>query len=103
MPLKATSCVLPTTLPLSSVMTSVALWGPVAAGVNVTLIVQVAFAASVLPQVLADTEKSGPLAPDIATLEMFKVVFPVLARATVRGRGLRNGLDPCGQGVSGET
>jgi hypothetical protein len=48
-PAKLTVCV---PLLLSSVTTSVPLRLPAPAGVNVTLIVQVPFAASVLPQVL---------------------------------------------------
>jgi hypothetical protein len=52
MPVKLTSCVLPATLPLSSVTTSVALRLPAAGGVKVTLIVQSAPAATELPQVL---------------------------------------------------
>jgi hypothetical protein len=51
----------------------------------VTLIVQVPFASSVLPQVFAETEKSAALAPAIPILEMFKVALPILVRVTDRG------------------
>ena len=54
-------------------------------GINVTLIVQEPPAASVLPQVLADTEKSEALVPVITTLVMFKVALPVLLSMTLRG------------------
>src|ERR1019366_4203866 len=77
-------CVLPATLPVSSVTTSVPLRPPAPVGVNVTLIVQVPFATSVLPQVFAETEKSVALAPDIPMLAMFNMALPILVRVTVR-------------------
>src|SRR5208283_2829301 len=83
---KLTFCILPGRLLLLSVTTSAPLRLPAPAGVNVTLIVQVPpFAASMLPQVLADTAKSVGLAPEIPTLVMFKVAVPVLLNVTDRG------------------
>ena len=82
-PVKLTFCVLPATPPLSSVTTSVALRLPAADGLKVTLIVQLALAASELPQVVADRVKSEALAPVSPRLAMFKVAFPVLLKATV--------------------
>ena len=84
-PVKLTFCMLPGTLPLSSVTTSVALRLPAAAGLKVTLIEQLALAASVLPQVLADSAKSEALAPVTPRLAMFKVAFPVLFKMTAKG------------------
>jgi hypothetical protein len=51
-PVRVALCVLPTTLLLLSVTVKVAVRVPGAAGVKVTLIVQLLFAATVLPQVL---------------------------------------------------
>ena len=52
MPLKLTVCVLPAVPLLSSVMVSVPVRAPTAVGVNVTLMVQEAPAATLVPQVL---------------------------------------------------
>ena len=52
MPVKLTFCVLPATLLLSSVTTSVPLRLPAPAGVNVTLIMQLPPAGTELAQVL---------------------------------------------------
>ena len=81
-PVKPTFCVLPATLPLLSVTTSVALRLPAAAGVKVTLIVHVPLAATELPQVLV-WAKSPALVPVIATLVILKAALPVLLRVTV--------------------
>jgi hypothetical protein len=51
-PVRLTLCVLPARLLLLSVMVTAAVRLPMAAGVNVTLIVQVPFAATEVPQVL---------------------------------------------------
>jgi hypothetical protein len=51
-PVKVADCVLPATLLLLSVTTNVPLRLPLAAGVNVTAIVQVVLAARVVPQVV---------------------------------------------------
>ena len=84
-PVKLTFCVLPATLPLSSVTTSVALRLPAAAGVKVTPIEQLAPAASVLTQAVVDTAKSVALVPENPIPAMFKVAFPVLFKMTARG------------------
>jgi len=84
-PVRLTDWVLPATPPLSSVATSVALRLPVADGLKVTLIEQLAFAASVLPQVVLDSAKSEALVPENPRVAMFKVAFPVSLKATVRG------------------
>jgi hypothetical protein len=55
---------------------------PLAVGVNVTLIVQWAPAASELPQVLV-WAKALALAPVIATLVMLNVALPSLVRVTI--------------------
>ena len=55
---------------------------PLAAGVKVTLIVQLALAATELPQVLV-WAKSLALAPVSARLEMLKAALPVLFRVMV--------------------
>ena len=55
---------------------------PLAAGVKVTLIVQLAPAATELPQLLV-WAKSLALAPVSARLEMLKAEFPVLFSVTV--------------------
>lgn len=52
MPLRLTDCRLPATLLLLSVMLKVAVLFPAAAGVNVTLMLQLPAAASELPHVL---------------------------------------------------
>jgi hypothetical protein len=54
---------------------------PLAEGVNVTLIVQLAPAATLDPQVL-DRAKSPAFAPVMVTLETVKAAFPVLLRVT---------------------
>jgi hypothetical protein len=81
-PVKPTFCVLPATLPLLSVTTSVALRLPAAAGVKVTLIEQLPPAATELPQVLV-WAKSLALVPAIARLVIFKAALPVFVRVTV--------------------
>jgi hypothetical protein len=54
---------------------------PLAEGVKVTLIVQLAPAATLDPQVLV-WAKSPTLAPVMVTLETVKAAFPVLLRVT---------------------
>ena len=54
---------------------------PVAAGLNVAAITQVALAAKVLPQV--PLESSAKPVPEIAMLEMLSVPLPVLLRVVV--------------------
>ena len=61
----------------SSVKVMTATRAPVTAGLNVTLIVQLAFTATELPQ-LFDWEKSLAAAPESAMLVMFKTALPVL-------------------------
>ena len=82
MPLRLTVCTLPTTPLLLSVKVSDPLRLPLAAGVNITAIVQFAPAASVMPHVLA-CAKSLALVPVTAMLVMLKVALPVLLRVTV--------------------
>jgi hypothetical protein len=55
---------------------------PAAAGVKVRLIVQLAPAATLVPQVLVWAKSPG-LAPERAMLEMVKAALPVLFRVTV--------------------
>jgi hypothetical protein len=70
-------------LPLAlSVILSEAARLPLAVGVKVTLIVQLAAAATELPQVLV-WAKSLALAPVIARLVMLKAAVPVLLKVTV--------------------
>ena len=71
-------------LPLAlSEMLTAAVRLPLAEGVNVTLIVQLALAASDLPHVLLVSAKLLPLVPLTARLVMLKGVLPVLLRVTV--------------------
>ena len=70
-------------LPLAlSVMVTDAVRLPLAAGVKVRLMVQLAPAATELPQVLV-WAKSLALVPVTATLVTLKVALPVLVRVTV--------------------
>jgi hypothetical protein len=80
-PVRATACGLP---PPSSLISSVALRGPVAVGLNVTLIVQGVTAPKVLPQVLGgEREKSPAFAPKIAICHKFIVAAPKFVRVAV--------------------
>ena len=79
-PERLTACGLPLAL---SVMLSEAVRLPEAEGVKVTLIVQLAPAATELPHVLVRA-KSPALVPATAMLVMLKVALPVLLRVTVR-------------------
>jgi hypothetical protein len=78
-PVSATICGLPVALSLS---VSVALLVPVAVGVNVTLMAQIAPAATLDPQVLV-WAKSPLLAPVIVMLLMVSAAVPVLVRVSV--------------------
>lgn len=78
-PVRVTVCGLPAAL---SAMVNVAVRLPAAAGVNVTLIVQVPPPASELPQVLV-WEKSPPLVPVTVMLVKLKVALPLLVTVTV--------------------
>ena len=70
-------------LPLAlSAMLSAAVRVPPAAGVNHTAIVQLAPAATELPQV-STSAKSLALVPEVARLVILKVAVPVLVRVTV--------------------
>jgi len=70
-------------LPLAlSVRVMAALRVPVAAGVKVTLIVQLVPAATLDPQLLVCAKSPG-LVPVSAMLEMLKAEFPVLFRVMV--------------------
>ena len=73
-PDRLTACGLPLAL---SVMLTEAVRLPLAEGLNVTLIVQLALAATELPQVLV-CAKSLALVPVSARLEMLKAELPVL-------------------------
>ena len=64
-----------------SEMSTVAVRVPVAAGVNVTLIVQLPPAATELPQVLV-LLKSLAFAPVTEMLVMLRLAFPVFVRTT---------------------
>ena len=66
-----------------SVTTKVPVRVPAADGVKVTLVVQLAPAARVAPQVVAPFVKLVALVPPIAMLVMFSVAPPVLVRVTV--------------------
>jgi len=79
-PERLTVCGLPLAL---SLMFSEAVRVPEAEGVKVTLIVQLAPAATELPHVLV-CAKSPALVPVTAMLVMLKVALPVLRRVTVR-------------------
>ena len=78
-PDRLTACGLPLAL---SVMLTEAVRLPLAAGVNVTLIVQLLPAATELPHVLV-CAKSLALVPVSARLVMFKAALPVLVSVTV--------------------
>ena len=67
-----------------SVMASDAPRDPVAAGVNVTLIVQLAPAATLLPQVFVWAKSPG-FGPPMAMLEMFREALPMFESVTVCG------------------
>ena len=73
-PVKPTDCGLPVAL---SVRVTEALRAPLAVGLNVTLIEQLAPAARVAPQVVV-SEKSPLLVPVMAMLVRFIVPVPVL-------------------------
>jgi hypothetical protein len=75
-PVRLRVCGLPAAL---SVRVTAALRVPVAAGVKVTLIVQLAPAAIELPQLLVCAKSPG-LVPVSAMLEMLKAALPVLFR-----------------------
>ena len=77
-PVRLTDCGLPVAL---SVTVTAAVGVPLALGVKVTLIVQLAPAATELPQVLI-WEKSLALVPVTARLEIVSVVPPVLVSVT---------------------
>ena len=78
-PDRLTACGLPLAL---SVMLTEAVRLPLAAGVNVTLIVQLLPAATELPQVLV-CAKSLALVPVSARLVMLKAALPVLLRVRI--------------------
>lgn len=77
-PVRLTNCGLPAAL---SAMLTEAVRVPIAAGVNVTLIVHVPFTATELPHVLVTVKSLGsvPVAP---ILVIVKLAFPVLVRVT---------------------
>jgi len=78
-PDRATAWVLPATLLLLSVKVNVPLRAPVAAGVNVTLTVQVPLGVTVVPvQVSALLAKSLAFVPPSVTVEMVRLAVPVL-------------------------
>ena len=76
-PVKLTLCVLPATLLLLSVMVTCADSALVVEGVKVTLIVQLLFAATELPQVLVGI-KSGEFVPIVPIPVIAKLTLPVL-------------------------
>jgi hypothetical protein len=78
-PVRVTVCGLPVAL---SEMVTVAVRLPTAAGVKITLIVQLPCTASELPQVDV-SGKSEALAPVTAMLLKFKVALPLLVMVTV--------------------
>jgi hypothetical protein len=83
-PDRVTACVLPGTLLLLSVKVSVPLRAPVAAGVNVTLTVQVLLGVSVAPvQVSALLAKSLAFVPPSAAVETLRLIVPVLVTVSV--------------------
>ena len=77
-PVRVMVCGLPLAL---SVKVTEAVRVPAAAGVNVTLIVQLLFAATELPQVLVWL-KSLAFVPVSEMLVMLKLAFPVFIRTT---------------------
>lgn len=78
-PDRLTLCGLPVPL---SVTLRAALRAPLAVGVNVTLMVQLAPAATLDPQLLV-WPKSPALVPPIAMLEIVRAVLPVFVRVTL--------------------
>ena len=78
MPVKFTVCGLPKAL---SEMLTAAARAPMAAGMNWTLIVQLPFTATELPQVLV-TVKSPGFVPVVVMLAMLRTALPVLVRVT---------------------
>jgi len=83
-PARVEVCVLPATLLLLSVTTSVPLRLPAAAGVNNTAIVQVVFAPKVAPQVVSWLKSPG-LLPTKPMLVILKGALPVLLRVKLSG------------------
>ena len=83
-PVKVADCELPATLLLLSVTTNVPLRLPLAAGVNVTAIVQVVLAARVVLQVVFWL-KSAELVPVNPMLAMLRIALPVLLRVKLSG------------------
>ena len=81
-PVRLTDCWLPATLLLLSVMFKEAVRLPVAAGVNVTLIVQLPLAATELLHVLVSAKSPG-LAPANVKPLTARAAFPVLFRVRV--------------------
>ena len=81
-PLSALVCVEPVTLPVLSVIVSVALRLPGAIGSNVTEIVQLAPTATLVPQVLV-CAKSPELVPVIAILAIVSGPVPEFVNVTV--------------------
>jgi hypothetical protein len=79
-PVNVMLCGLPVAL---SVTTKLPVRVPVADGVNVTFVVQLAAGARVAPQVVVPFAKLVELVPPIAMLVMFSVLPPVLVRVTV--------------------
>jgi len=79
-PLSGTCCGLPAAL---SVTARFALRAPVVDGLNVRLTVQLAAAASLLPQVVAVSGKSAASAPVTAILLMVSAVLPTLVSVTL--------------------
>ena len=95
-PERVTDCGLPVAL---SVRVRAAVRDPLAAGVKVTLIVQLAPAATLAPQLLVCAKSLG-FVPVMAILVMLKVALPVLFRVTDLGRaGGAHGL--AGEGEAG--
>jgi hypothetical protein len=78
-PLKLTDCGLPGAL---SAMLTEAVSAPVAVGLKVTLMVQLALAATLLPQVFAEIRKSPGFAPERVTLVMLRAKTPMLVSVT---------------------
>ena len=76
-PVRLTDCWLPATLLLLSVMFKEAVRLPVAAGVNVTLMVQLPLAATDPAHVLVSAKSPGS-APANVMLLMVRAAFPVL-------------------------
>src|SRR5437870_4396548 len=81
LPLRLICCGLPAAL---SVIETAAVLEPVAVGLNVTLMAQLAPAATVLPQLLVWV-KSPPLVPVMPMAEMVSGAVPEFVRVTVFG------------------